>query len=193
MARKPPARYVEDETPELDPNTPAPTLEDATTDNAPRLEDAVEGEATAETPKPETPSANKLTEKIKGLTDKKILELLGRGFTVGLPMTPDLRKAFVEAYAEDETVQFGWELVGAGGGIGSLVTGLIESNPLARLAIGSLLVVGGGIAQRMDYAAQLQQLQALAAASANSPVNYSPQPDSREPVQATEGADNLAA
>lgn len=136
------------------------TVDDA---QAPTLDDAILGgsettvapstlPAPVQTPAPKAP-------KLEGLANDKILKTVGRGFTVGLPITQEARKAFAEAFAEDELAKYGMELISAGGGVGAVLDDLVEKSPFARMAVGVAALLGAGAMARFEYAQGIQQAQ----------------------------------
>jgi hypothetical protein len=152
-------------------------------ENAPSLDDAVESAVPAPAPE-QTAASKKLAAKMRGLSDTEILKLLGRSFTVGLPMSSKARKAFAEVYADDETVQLGWEMLNADGGLGSMVGALIESSPFVRMGVGGLLLVGGGIATRLEYVAAIEKQNQLEQSSRE----FNTQPTEPEPTASNDFA-----
>jgi hypothetical protein len=108
-----------------------------------------------QTPAPKAPKLPKL----EGLANDKILKTVGRGFTVGLPITQEARKAFAEAFADDELAQYGIELISAGGGVGAVLDDLVQKSPFARMAVGVAALLGAGAMARFEYVQGMQQAQ----------------------------------
>jgi hypothetical protein len=138
---------------------------------APSLEDAVTVSAELGAPSQnaapvERSQAQEAVDELADeLTDDVILEAIATGFTVGLPMSGDQRDAFTEAYANSKIVKIGMKMTGlkdvAGGGL----VRAIESNPIVRIGVGALLMLGSGALMRGQYVQQLQAAGALEAGS----------------------------
>jgi hypothetical protein len=138
--------------------------------NAPSLDDVVtpvETQAAPSQDEPQVPAAplpeesrQALDELADEITDEVILESIGLGFTVGLPIAQEQREQFAEAYAKSKLVKIGMKLTGLKGTTGASITAALEKSALLRIGAGALLLIGAGAQMRGQYVAEIANAQA---------------------------------
>jgi hypothetical protein len=174
---KPDAEVEGDAATTENPSEPLETTPEDSQD-APSLGDAVGSLSGAPAAPAPAPKAGGMAAKFGSVSNDMLLKIVARTFTVGLPITPEMRRAFVEAYADDEFAQYGIELINQDGGALAIVDTLVQTSPFARLALGGLLLAGTGFAARMEYVAALHNAQAQGGALFAGSVGT---PNSRDP------------